>query len=699
LRLSVLAMFMAAAGLAIVATGCPDGDPMAGTPVVDPTVPKDGRDPGRVVARRLNRAEYNNTVRDLLGTRLRPADDFPADDLGYGFDNIAAVLSMSPLHLETYERAATQLAQDALRHPITEPVGLRVEAEQVGPQAEEPLGSAYRGIAWDVYYGGAIEGAVQVPYEGLYRFEVRAFAGPTVQGEAPQLVLELDGEAMASFDIVASSESSESDQTVGLDVVLPEGEHTVAARFVNPLQDGLTARRVVIDWVGLRGPMDAPAAQDWPRTQLVTCDPATVGVEACTREVLEAFVPRAWRRPVGGAELDRLMDLAKVAWDEDLGFDAGLDLALRAVLTAPQFVFKLEQDPAPTSSEPRMLNGWEMAVRLSYFIWSSLPDEELRRAAADGELDAPAGIEAQVARMLDDPRSSALVDQFFGQWLYIRDIANAFPDRGAFPDFDEPLRAAMAQEMLLFAETFVREDRSFGDMLTAKETFVNERLAQHYGITGVAGEDFQRVSTEGVERRGLLGQAGLLTVLSTPFRTSVVRRGKWLLEQLMCAPPPPPPPGVEGLVENEESIGEGQTLRDVLEQHRADPVCAGCHVLMDPLGFGLENYDGIGAWRTEDNGVPVDAGGELVDGTAFVGAEAMAEILAQDERFYACTAEKLFIYALGRGDQPSDEPILEEIAAAFEQSDYRFRTLVALIATSDAFRFRRPSDVGAEVTP
>ena len=679
---------------AAATTGCPAE--VSGPSVTDFSTPLDGRDPGRVVARRLNRSEYNNTVRDLLGTRLRPADDFPADDLGYGFDNIAAVLSLSPLHIETYERAATLLARDALRAPITEPVDLRVEAEDVAAEVEPSLGSAYRGTAWDIYNEGAIEGAVTVPYDGLYRFEVKAFAGPLVKGEAPTLVLELDGKEITSFEVINTEP-----EALGVEVTLTEGEHSVAARFINPFYDAQTSelRRVVIDWIGVNGPLDAPAADEWPRTRLVTCDPVVVGKDACAREVLQEVTPRAWRRPVTDDEMSGLMDLAQMVWDEGLGFDAGLELALRAVLTAPQFVFKLERDPTPSGLEPRLLDGWEVAVRLSYFIWSSLPDAELRRAAAAGELGTPAGIEAQVERMLDDPKAAALVDEFFGQWLYIRDVANAFPDKGAFPDFDEPLREAMASEMLLFAQTFVTEDRSLSELLTAQETFVNARLASHYGISGIEGEAFRRISTEGVERRGLLGQAGLLTVLSTPFRTSVVRRGKWVLEQLMCAPPPPPPPGVEGLVENEESIGEGQTLRDILEQHRADPVCATCHVLMDPIGFGLENYDGIGKWRTEDNGVAVDASGELIDGTAFVGAVEMAEILAEDPRFYACAAEKLFIYALGRGETPDDAPILEEITDAFEASGHRFRKLVALVATSDAFRFRRPADLSQEDSP
>jgi hypothetical protein len=315
-----------------------------------------------------------------------------------------------------------------------------------------------------------------------------------------------------------------------------------------------------------------------------------------------------------------------------------------------------------------------------------MPDAELFEAAAAGELQNPAEITRQVRRMLADDRSDALVDGFANQWLYIRDIDNVFPDIWIFPDFDEALREAMIREMELFFESFVHEDRSMLELLTAPDTFVNERLARHYGIEGVRGPEFVRVSLDGLPRSGILSQAGLLTVLSTPLRTSVVRRGKWVLGQLLCAEPPPPPPGVEGLMADEI---EAATLRERLEIHRAQPACAACHAAMDPIGFGLENYDGIGGWRELDDGLPVDSTGVLPDGREFSGAVELSGILSEDQRFTQCLVDQLYTYALGRGVIETDRPYLRDIARGFIDANRRFEELAIQIATSEPFRNRR----------
>lgn len=690
-------------------TGCNEATPTHGTPddagsIQDLAAQGDGASldtqppgpdavdkvpgPGRVTWRRLNRSEYNNTVRDLLGTKLRPAADFPADDTGYGFDNIASVLSLSPLHLELYERSARLLAEDATMIPVTESETWHIEGED--PLAVGTTGKA-SGAAYNLWSNGSLTAIFTLPVPGKYLLEARVWgqqAGP----DPVKMGFVVDDQSQDVIDLLATADTPE---VVQLIIQLSAGTHVIGVEFLNDFYMAETSedRNLIIDWFSVTGPTDAPPPTDWPHTQIFSaCDPEVTGQEACATLILEDLATRAWRRPVDDQEVQELVGLAQLAWTEGDLFEKGIELGLTAILLSPHFIFRAEYNDAPTSELAEPLTGYEIATRLSYLLWSSMPDEALREAAANGSLLAAEGIESEVRRMIQDPKASALRDNFGGQWLHIRDIDNVFPDTWSFPNFDEPLRAAMKEEMLRFFQTFVGGDRSMIELLTAKVTEVNQRLAEHYGLElGTAFDAdpsaWVPVSLEGTPRRGILTQPGILTVLSTSFRTSIVRRGKWVLEQLLCTPPPPPPPGVEGGLDSDEGQ-DPKTQREMLEQHAKDPECVGCHLLMDPIGFGLENFDGIGQWRDLDQGFPIDSSGTLPGDLGFDGPEALIELLSVDERLTTCIVKKSFIYALGRGIAQDDLGSLSDIEAAFAQSGHLFEDLLVAITTCDAFRFR-----------
>jgi hypothetical protein len=395
------------------------------------------------------------------------------------------------------------------------------------------------------------------------------------------------------------------------------------------------------------------------------------------------------------AEIDALIEVPRASLAAGEGIEDASQLMLRTMLLSPHFVFRVEVDPDPSSATPHALSDHELASRLSYFIWSSMPDDELLDLADAGMLQDPDTLRAQVQRMLENDKAEALLSNFAGQWLFIRALEDHEPDYAAFPTFDDGLRAAMRTEAEMYFREFLFGDETMDRLLTADFTFVNDRLAGHYDLPSAAsaGAEFERVSLAGSERAGLLTQGALLTVTSYPTRTSPVKRGKWVLQQLLCSPPPAPPPGVEGLTQEEMPTG---SLRERMEQHRSNPVCASCHALMDPIGFGMENYDGIGAYRVSDQGFDVDPSGTLPDGTGFSGALELAGLLAADNRLPRCMAQQLFTYALGRGTQPYDSDDLDSVTQAFVSGGYHFRQLVELIVLSDAFRMRRgesPADV------
>ncbi len=638
----------------------------------------EGPDPGRVTVHRLNRTEYNNTVRDLLGTQQTPSSAFPADDFGLGFDNIADVLSTSPLQAELYERAADGLISEAMALPITEPIKFQVEAETavatVGQQS---------GDAWNLFSNGEVYSTLDLPYDGKYLFRARIWgqqAGP----DLPHANLTIDQVPVLMIDTDAVDNAA---KIYEIEVTAKAGVHKFAVEFTNDFYDAdlMADRNLLVDYFTVEGPLDLVAGDNEQRTRIMICDPVVDGEEACGRKILSAFAGRAWRRPVTEDEVTRLYQFIAEAKAAGEDFDAGLRVALQAVLVSPFFVFRVELDPTPTGLDPHPLTDHELASRLSYFLWSSMPDDELRAAADQGLLQDPKQVEAQALRMLEDPRAAALIDNFAGQWWLIRNVEIAFKDVLLYPQWDDAMKASMRTELRMFAESFFAADRSMLEMLTSTKTFVDDRLAAHYGLEGAFGPDFVEADFGDQPYQGILNKAGLMTVLSHADHTSVVKRGKWVMENLLCQTPPPPPPGVDTKLEPLV----GKTQREILEQHRKDPKCAGCHLAMDPLGFGLEHYDPLGVWREDENGLTIDPSGTLPNGKPFADGLEMQTLISSEPDFSKCVARKTFIYALGRGATVADIDYLDEVVAGFETGQYRFADLVVNLVTSDVFRQRR----------
>lgn len=637
-----------------------------------------GADPGRVTVHRLNRTEYNNTVRDLLGTEQRPADNFPADDFGLGFDNIADVLSTSPLQAELYERAAEGLITEAMALPITEPTLWKFEAED----AIASIG-ADAGDAWNLYSNGEVYQTTEIPHTGKYLFRARVWgqqAGP----DLPHVNLTVDQLPVFMVDTDAVVNGAKIYEVV---IDLQAGVHKFAVEFTNDYYDevAMADRNLLVDWFSVEGPQDLVQGENEQRTRIMICDPVVDGEASCGRAILKAFARRAWRRPPTDAEVDELFAFITAAKAAGQDFEAGLRVALQAVLVSPYFVFRVELDPDPTGLVPHPVSDHELASRLSYFLWSSMPDEALLTAADQGLLQDPEQLAAQAQRLLDDPRAAALIDNFAGQWWLIRNVDVAFKDVLLYPQWDGDMKTSMREELRRFAETFFAGERSMLEMLTSTRTFVDKRLATHYGLPGDFGDQFVEVDFGAAPYQGILNKAGLMTVLSHADHTSPVKRGKWVLENLLCQVPPPPPPGVDTKLDPIV----GKTQREVLEAHRQDPNCIGCHVIMDPLGFGLEHYDPLGAWRDLENGLVIDPSGTLPNGTAFADGLEMQTLISAEPDFSKCVARKTFVYALGRGTALADIPYIEAIVAGFESGQYRFSDLVLHLVTSDVFRQRR----------
>lgn len=647
-----------------------------------------GPDPGWVTLHRLNRTEYNNTVRDLLGTGLRPADDFPSDDSSFGFDNIASVLSISPLQAELYRRAAELLATEALRQPGSTTERFAQADFDLKPGIT-PRGSfLVLGTLVDV---GA---PVKMSQPGRYRIAVRAYQDPAGLEPAQMGVL-LGDNMIKVLPVPATAEAPAVYETL---VDVSAGARYLSLVFLNDYYDVMNRqdRNLAIEWIAVEGPLDAPAKNP-ARGRILRCDPREDGEEACARQIIAALGRRAWRRPLSEEELDALGALAAGPREDGEGFEAGVALAVQAILLSPHFLFRVELDPEDRGDRAHRLSDHELAARLSYLLWSSMPDEALDRLADAGALRDGDVLLGEVDRMLGDPRADALLDNFFGQWLATRALAEHRPDSNAFPAWSEELRRSMAGETRLFLGDFLRGGAGLDQLLTAPSSYVDATLARHYGVQ-IKGEGFQRVALP-PGRRGLLTQGSVLTLSSYPTRTSPVRRGKWVLDRLLCSPPAPPPPGI---VADLGAPGARGSLRERLEAHRKDPACAGCHARMDPIGLGLERFDGIGALRSEDNGVAVDASGQL-EGAAFDGADQLSALLAADPRLPACAVRALFTYALGRAPQGLDDERLAALSAGFRDSGQQLRALLARIVENEAFRRRRrepePSGDGGEVSP
>ena len=649
----------------------------------------DRPDPGSPAIHRLNRAEYRNAVRDLLGLDLDHARDLPADDSGYGFDNIGDVLTVSPLHVEKYVSAARRVSRLAVGTGAPRPVVQRYRPP--GRTADEEIGelppNERGGILFRHYF----------PFDAEYTIQVRVRGRRAPGMPAPKLDVRLDGARVrlldADFD---TEEANQGSRTFEVRLALAAGDHEIAAGFLTEYAKregaaGGTTNGAAVDYVLVGGPYDPSGPGDTEsRRRLFTCRPAAGDPEPpCARRILTALARRAYRRPVTDADVDPLMQLFAMGRADGGSFDHGIEMALSGVLVSPSFLFRVPAVPAGARpGAPYRLADVDLASRLSFFLWSSIPDEALLQAAERQRLGAPDELSAQIARMLADPKARALVENFAGQWLHLRNVADWTPDPERFPHFDDGIRHAFQRETELFLEHLIRDDRSVLELIDADYTFLNERLADFYGIDGVEGGYFRRVPLAGTGRGGILTQGGVLMVTSYPTRTSPVLRGKWILENLLGAPPPPPPADVPELAADAGSSAGG--LRAALERHRANPACAVCHARLDPLGFALENFDAVGAWRAEDDGVAVDASGALADGTVVAGPGGLrAMLMARRREFVEALAEKLLTYAIGRGLEPHDRPAVREIRRRIESNDHRFSALVAAVVDSVPFRMRR----------
>ncbi len=704
-------------------------------------------DPGRVTARRLNRAEYNNTVRDLLGVDSKPADDFPQDDSGYGFDNIGDVLSLSPVLMEKYLTAAEKVARTAvfgvpaMKPSVTERRG---QGRKIEP--------AFTPLAEYDTTGLSLPNSLHLthrfPVEAEYTFRLHLNGARPAGSEGVKFAIWVDGKVVEAkpLDPEGGASFDEGKQvfdsfTLDFRAKVAAGEHWIAATPMN-LYEGLPlglnglnpskktpppppvfkerpdlsaeindrrrkafeARKpekvpvntVRVGRMDIGGPYNQTlGATLESRKKIFVCGHADGQHKTeCATKIVKDLARRAYRRPVTSSEIQPLTNLVSLAQSKGDSLEEGVCLSIQAMLVSPHFLFRLEQDkPATISDVGTRLNPHELASRLSYFLWSSMPDDELLRAADNGSLRKPAVLQAQVARMLKDEKTRALVENFGGQWLELRKLESSKPDREKFPEYDDYLRMSIQRETEMFIESVVREDKSILDFIDGKYSFLNERLAKLYNIQNVKGPEFRKVSLVGnPQRGGILTHASVLTVSSYTTRTSPVLRGKWILDNILNAPPPPPPPDVPNL--DETKIGSELTLRQQLEAHRKNPTCASCHARLDPLGFGLEKFDAIGAWRTMDGKLPVDDSGELPDGRKFSGPEELRKIILADrDAFAQGLTEKLLIYGLGRGLERYDKPTIKKIAAQVAANNYKFSSVVLEIVNSLPFQMRRGSKI------
>jgi mono/diheme cytochrome c family protein len=670
--------------------------------------------PGRPLLHRMNRAEYKNAIRDLLSLDVDVATLLPPDDSAYGFDNVSDVLGVSPSLQERYLAAAGRISALAVGDPEMRPGSDTYRVPQDLSQNQHieglPLGTI-----------GGLKVRHTFPLDGEYDFQTKLYRTnlniPRGLQYPSEFEVAIDGKpvqrvTIGGMDDLAKMFDAPTDTGDAVEarmrvrIKVPAGPHDVTATFVDNLavkdtvrvQPFLRSSADNFEWAGhphiqtfaITGPFNPTGPGDTAsRRSIFTCTPATKAAErACASQILGRLARRAYRQPVGPEELTPILEFYDDARARGT-FEAGIQRGLQRILASPRFVFRVERDPAGTApGSVRAVSGLELASRLSFFLWSSIPDEELLRVATQGTLTQPAVLDRQVRRMLADPRADALVQNFVGQWLQLRNVRSVHPNSDEFPDFDDNLRQAFRRETELLFTSIMREDRDVLDLLRADYTFVNERLARHYGIPNVYGSRFRRVPVTDEARRGILGQGSMLAITSHAERTSPVLRGKWVLENLLGLPVPPPPPDVPSLKGNSEGE-KPRTLREQLAEHRADPVCASCHKVMDPVGFALENFDAVGAWRTQEPGGPIDASGQLADGTRVDGVVTLRKaILDKPDLFVATLTEKLMIYALGRGVDARDMPAVRAVMREAEQDGYTFSSIVRGIVRSVPFRMR-----------
>jgi hypothetical protein len=669
--------------------------------------------PGRTdTFHRLNRTEYQNAVRDLLSLEVELASILPRDDSSYGFDNVA-VRELSPTLLERYLSVAEKVSRLAVGSPVRSPGS---EVVVLPPDLTQE--DHFDGLPFGTRGGAEIRHTF--PLSGQYEIQIRLSRdrNENVEGltEPQQVELTLDGERVEVFTVKPNRNVSGSyyadeavDKHLNVRIPVQAGPHVLGVTFPKrtsalietvrqPYQSHFNMDRhpriqTAIYSVAVAGPYDTTGAGDTPsRRRIFMCRPAKPEEEAgCAKTIISNLARRAYRRPVTDADLQVPLAFFKKASTEE-GFEAGIEMALRALLSSTEFLFRIERDPRGVAPDTTYrISDVELASRLSFYLWSSIPDEELLDVATAGKLRDPMVLEQQVRRMLADPRAESLVTNFAGQWLYLRNLAAVTPDARTFPDFDDNLRQSLRRETELFFESIVKEDRSVLDLLQADYTFLNERLAKHYGIPNVYGSHFRRVAlgSDSV-RGGLLGHGSILTVTSYANRTSPVLRGKWILENVLGTAPPPPPPNVPPLADK-KSGGKALSMRERMVQHRENPSCSSCHQLMDPVGLAMENFDAIGRWRTHgEDGAIVDNSGSLPEGSAFRGTiELKKALLNRPELFATTVSEKLLTYGLGRGLDYHDAPTVRQIVNNAQAQDYRFSAIVLGIVNSTPFQMRR----------
>jgi hypothetical protein len=686
--------------------------------------------PGRPALHRVNRTEYANAIRDLLSLEVDATALLPADDSSHGFDNVAGSLGVSPVLLERYVAAAGKISRLAIGD-----TSMPDRQEKYLVAGDLTQNAHLPGMPFGTRGGAKFTHHFPVDAEYVVRADLVERGGRMFGanlGKTEQLEVTLDGARILLTDL--AEYTVENGSAIRLPV--KAGTHTIAAAFIKknhaPVEDIIQPFDFSLfepavdgdpDWtfvphlasLSVTGPYAVTGVGDTAtRRRIFVCRPAneredegrdargraTQGAVAegpCAREIVETLATRAFRHPVDREQLSTLMDFYE-AGREQGGFEAGIEMALRRILASPEFVFRFERaargvDPG----EIYRISDVELASRLSFFLWSSIPDDELLALAVDGKLHESATLRKQVRRMLDDPKSNAFIENFAGQWLYLRNLQNKGGAVEHFPSFDDNLRQAFRTETEMLFASIVREDRNLLELLTADYTFVNERLARHYGMQGVYGSEFRRVPVENEARRGILGHGSILLVTSLPERTSPVQRGVWVLENVVGAPVPTPPPVVPALEEQAGTKSHPRTLREQMKLHTERPFCAGCHKIMDPVGFAMENFDAIGRWRTEEHGVPIDASARLVDGTEIDGmVDLRNALLKYSDRFVQTTTEKLMIYALGRGVEYYDMPTVRAIARGAAKDDYRFSSIILGIVESDAFRMRAAENEGRD---
>ena len=640
--------------------------------------------PGRVTIRRLNRTEYKNTVRDLIGVDYLPADSFPGDDVGYGFDNIADVLSLPPILMEKYLDAAEKITEQAIVDPEKSSFSQVVR----GNEFRKTKGSHPFDLSHTLSTNGTITRKFVIPKSGTYKITIRAY-GEQAGSELPELECKIGKRVIGKRKVKGTDgEPSEFEFTARF----KSGESIMGIGFTNDHYDksqpaGKRDRNLVLMSATVSGPVGR--LPETHRKLVGKVPEGTADQKVAARKLINRIASQAFRRRATTRELDRLMSFYDSARADGDRHEIALRYPIQAILVSPYFLYRIEIPAA--DGQTRFLTDFELATNLSFFLWGTMPDAELFALADSKGLKDYTVYKQQIQRMLADPRAKSLVENFVAQWLQLRHLEHVAPDPDMFPGVDAELLNDMATETKMVISELIRNDASIFELLETDFTYVNQRLAKHYGYQNVRGDSFRRISTKSKSRMGLMTQASILTLTSNPERTSPVKRGKWIMENLLGEEPPPPDPDAMQLEDQKELKG---TLRQRIEQHRANPNCAVCHKVMDELGFALENFDAVGQWRDKDGPNRIDAHGELPDGTVFVGAEQLQKVIRQQmkDQFVRCLTEKMLIYALGRGLEYYDECAVDKIIQRLEKNDYRFSQLILGVVTSEPFLQRSGSE-------